>query len=201
MKNSTEVNGNLVLEDEKHILLDHNYDGIMELDNPLPAWWMMTFWGGILFAIFYFIFFQIMDGPNLRDEYEKEMAALEVIQKAEAKNVGNFSLDQYNAWLAIPENKTRGAVVYEENCLACHAEGGGGDIGPNLTDNYWIHVQPRDPESTYMLVVKGFEDNGMPAWGEVLSKEDIMAVTDHIISLHGSTPPKSKEPQGELINE
>ncbi len=200
MKESNKVNGNTVMEDEKHILLDHNYDGIMELDHPLPQWWLMTFWGGILFAIFYFIFFQIMGGPTLRDEYDKEMVKLTQIQEAEAKNIDNFSMEQYNAWVTTDEGRSAANAVYVENCLACHAEGGGGDIGPNLTDKYWINVH-REPEELYKFVVHGNEEMGMPAWGEVLSKQEIMAAVSYVMDLKGTTPPVAKEPQGEIIEE
>lgn len=199
MSNLNDRHGNLILEDEKNIVLDHSYDGILELDNQLPSWWMMSFWGGIFFAIFYFILFQIMDAPSLRDEYEKDLAKLREIQEIEAKNVGNFNVEQYRAFVAGEDAKILGAQVYADNCFACHVEGGGGDIGPNLTDKYWLHVKPQEPESTYRFIVKGFEENGMPAWGEMLSKDEIMAVTDHIISLYGTTPPKAKGPQGEFI--
>lgn len=194
------VNGNTVLEDEKHILLDHNYDGIMELDHPLPQWWLMTFWGGILFAIFYFIFFQIMDGPSLKDEYNKEMAQLAQVQEAEAKNVANFDIEQYNAWTGTEEGRTMGLNVFVENCVACHAERGGGDIGPNLADKYWINVN-REPEALYQFVVQGNEEMGMPAWGEVLSKQEIMASVGYVMELKGTTPPKAKDPQGDIIEE
>ena len=76
----------------------------------------------------------------------------------------------------------------------------GGDIGPNLTDKYWIHMK-RDPQAIYPFVVQGFEEKGMPAWGEVLSKEDIMAVVSYVVALKGTTPPKSKEPQGEILED
>ena len=200
MKESNQPHDNIVLEDEKHVLLDHSYDGIMEFDHPLPQWWLMTFWGGILFAIFYFIFFSIMDGPTLRDEYHKELAKLDAIQELEAQNVANFDPEQYNAWVASDEGQEAGNVVFEENCVACHAAGGGGDIGPNLTDKYWIHIN-REPEALYQFIVKGYEDNGMPAWGEVLSKKEIMAATAHVMALKGTIPPKAKEPQGDIVEE
>jgi cytochrome c oxidase cbb3-type subunit 3 len=195
---STE-NENVILDDEKHLVLDHDYDGIQELNHPLPSWWTGTWVLSFVFAIPYFMYYVLLDGPGLRDEYKEEMAAVQKIIDAEAANNANFSLESYNSWIAANDGINKGKVVYDDNCMSCHAEGGGGDIGPNLTDKHWINIKGPKAELIYPFIIKGNEEMGMPAWGEMLSKEELMAVTSYVISLYGTTPPVAKEPQGDLI--
>lgn len=190
----------IVQEDEKHLVLEHDYDGIHELNHPLPNWWLGSWILSFVFAVPYFMYYVMLDGPTLTDEYKEDMAVITQIREAEAKNSANFDLAQYNTWVKKNDGVAKGAVVYEENCLSCHSDGGAGDIGPNLTDKNWIHVNGK-AEQVYPFIVKGFEDNGMPAWGEILSKEDMMAVTAYIITLQGTNPKDAKEPQGEIIQQ
>lgn len=188
----------ILKEDEKHLVLDHDYDGIHELDHPLPNWWVGIWVLSFVFCVPYFMYYVLMDGPTLKEDFKVEMAKIEEIRKAEAQNSANFDLKQYNTWVAANDGIAKGAVVFDENCLSCHAEAGAGDIGPNLTDNYWIHAKGT-AETVYPVIVNGVEDNGMPAWGEILSKEDLMAVTAYLMSIKGTNPPNAKEPQGDLI--
>ncbi len=190
-----------VLEDEKHLVLDHDYDGIRELNHPLPSWWLGMWIISIVFSIPYFMYYHIAGGDGLKATYVKDMEKLEAIKAEQAKILGVFDVNDYNTWMSNNDGVKLGAAVYTENCLSCHAEGGGGDIGPNLTDNRWINATGRTPEALYPVINKGVEENGMPAWGEVLSKEDMYAAMAYVISLKGTTPPKAKEPQGENIEE
>ncbi len=192
-------NENIVLEDEKHLVLDHDYDGIQELDHPLPGWWSGIWALTFIFSIPYFMYYVLMDGPTLEETYKIEMAEMQKIIDAEAANTANFDIEKYNSYVATDSAKEHGKNVFIENCAACHLEDGGGDIGPNLTDDYWLNIKEFKPEAIYSFVVHGNEDKGMPAWGDILSKEDIMAVTEHVISLHGTTPAKAKDPQGEVL--
>lgn len=199
MSNDNGGKENLILQDdEKHLVLDHDYDGIHELNHPLPSWWTGTWILSFVFCVPYFMYYVMMDGPTLTDEYNAEMAKINKVIEAEVAKSSNFSVEMYNTWVAKNDGVNKGKVVYEENCLSCHMDGGAGDIGPNLTDNYWIHAKGT-PETIYPVVVKGVEENGMPAWGEVLSKEDMMAVVSYVMSLKGTNPPNAKEPQGELV--
>jgi len=192
---------NLILhDDENHLVLEHDYDGIHELNHPLPSWWFGTWILSFVFAVPYFMYYVMMDGPTLLDEYNKDMAVITKIKEAEAANGANFNLDEYQSWIASNDGVTKGAVVFEENCLSCHAEGGRGDIGPNLTDDYWLNIKGHvGADTIYPVVFKGVEENGMPAWGEVLSKEEIMSVVSYVLTLHGTNPAQAKEPQGDLI--
>ncbi len=185
-----------VLEDEKHLLLDHSYDGIHELDHNLPSWWQFTFWGGIVFAVLYFIFYQIMGGPTLRDEFKKEWAKISAIQEEVKKKSGGFDQAFYDKVVA-EDGVKKGLEVFTNNCVACHKEQGIGDIGPNLTDKYWLHAKGT-PETIYPVVFNGVPDNGMPTWGGVLSTEEIYQAVAYVQSLHHKNLP-GKDPQGEAV--
>lgn len=188
---------NVLLEGEEELLLDHDYDGIQELDNPLPGWWKMTFYGGIVFACFYFLFYVVLGGPTLHNEYERELARVEKIRMELMANADYFEIEEYQAWVAANDGHKKGEAIYMENCMACHLEKGQGDIGPNLTDAYWIHGDG-GPQSNYKVVLNGVEEQGMPPWGEFLSREDIYSVVAFIDSLKNTNVP-GKEPQGNRV--
>lgn len=188
-----------VKADEQHLLLDHNYDGIQELNHPLPSWWNFIFYAAIVFSIGYFIYYQFMGGPTLRDEfkvnYDKAMAL-----QAEFKRINSaFNLEHYNAIVA-DDGVNKGAVVFENNCQACHNEKAKGDIGPNLTDEYWL-LAKSTPETIYNVVFNGSEENGMPAWAELLTKDEIYQAVSYVSSLKNTHQPGGKEPQGEKIED
>lgn len=188
-----------VEEDEKHLLLDHDYDGIQELNHPLPNWWNSLFIIGVIFGIFYWMFYSLMDGPTLRDEYVAELAPIQKAQLDYKNKNEIFKPEVYATW-DKPENMEKAKVVYEDNCLACHAEAGRGDVGPNLTDSYWL-LSDGTPEQNYKVVFFGSEENGMPAWGEVLPVEDIYLALSYINTLKNTNHPEGKEPQGEKVGE
>lgn len=199
--NTNDNNEKLIVhEDEKHLVLDHSYDGIQELNHPLPSWWSGMWILSFVFMIPYFMYYVLMDGPTLRETYKKDMAAINKLKEEAAKSGANFSLEEYNSWVAANDGVQKGKIVFEENCLSCHGEGGRGDIGPNLTDDYWINVKGHvGADTIYPIVFNGVEENGMPVWSEVLSKEDIMAAVAFVLTLHGTNPPDAKEAQGELL--
>ena len=194
--NNTEVH---VEEGEKHLLLDHNYDGIHELNHPLPSWWNFIFYGGIIFAIFYFILFQMMGAPSLRDEFNKEYAKIKILQEEFFKQNGGFDETKYQAFIADGAVK-KGEEIFNTNCVPCHKEKGIGDIGPNLTDEYWINSKGT-PATNYTVVFNGVPDKGMPTWSEVLSSDEIYQVVAYVQTLHHTFQPGGKEPQGEKIEE
>ncbi len=188
----------ILQEDEKHLVLDHDYDGIHELNHPLPSWWTGSWILSFVFCVPYFMYYVLMDGPTLLDEYNTDMAKINKVIEAELANSSKFDMNQYSTWVKANDGVAKGKVVYEDNCLSCHSDGGAGDIGPNLTDKYWINAKG-DAKTIYPVVVNGVEDNGMPAWGEVLSKNELMSVVSYIITLQGTNPANAKEAQGELI--
>jgi cytochrome c oxidase cbb3-type subunit 3 len=184
---------------EKKFLLDHSYDGIHELDNPLPSWWQFTFYGGIVFAIFYFLFFQILGGPTLRDEFKADFKKVEEIRAAESKKNGAFDMATYEATVKNDGVK-KGEVIFTNNCVACHKEKGIGDIGPNLTDEYWLRAKGT-PATVFSLVFNGSIVNGMPVWSEVLSKDEIYQAVSYVMSLHNTHQPGGKAPQGDKVDD
>lgn len=187
-----------VEEDEKHLLLDHNYDGIHELDHNLPNWWQFTFYGAIVFSVFYFIFYQFLGGPTLREEFQKEYAKIETLQAELKKKSGGFDAELY-AKIVADGGVKKGEEVFVANCVACHKEQGIGDIGPNLTDKYWINSKGT-PETNYPVVFNGVPENGMPTWAGVISTEEIYQVISYVQTLHNKNLP-GKEPQGEPVEE
>lgn len=194
MKEETKLH---VQEDEKDILLDHSYDGIQELNHPLPSWWAFLFYAFIIYGIGHFVYFVFLGGPSLRDEFKKEYAVVVAHQEEFKKLEGEFNPETY-AEFSTPEQIKKGAEVFENNCVACHMEKGYGDIGPNLTDNYWLWAKGT-PETVYPIVFNGVVDNGMPNWAEVLSKEEIYQVVAYVQTLHNTNHPKGKAPQGEKV--
>lgn len=195
-KNETTL---IVKEDEKQLLLDHNYDGIQELNHPLPSWWNFIFYAAIIYSIGYFIYYQFLNGPTLKEEFNKEYAAVLVNQEAFRKSNTAFKPEMYQA-VANPNGIKQGEEVFVNNCLPCHAENGKGDIGPNLTDAYWL-VAKGTPETIYNVVFNGSEENGMPPWNDVLTPEEIYLAVSYVTSLKNTNVRGGKEPQGEKIEE
>jgi cytochrome c oxidase cbb3-type subunit III len=187
-------------ESDKAVLLDHDYDGIQELDHPLPKWWVMIFWLTSLFGLGYFYYYNLGSGPTLKDEWHKEAVELYKVNKAYIEKLTEFNSEKYGKISGSPDMVNYGAIVYDQNCLQCHADKGAGDIGPNLTDNYWLFADGK-PETVYPFVVTGNPINGMPQWGGVLNEDDLYAVTAYILSLKGTVHANPKAPQGEEILE
>ena len=201
-KHNNDKDKNIILnEEEQKLLLDHNYDGIEEFDYPLPSWWVWTFNGGIIFAVIYIYFYNFAGAPSLRDEYKAHLTKVEKIQEEQRKLTGNFSIDEYNTWSASDNAKQMADEVFSEYCLSCHEEGGKGDIGPNLTDAYWLNIKNEvTPQTLYSFIRVGNEDNGMPAWQDDLTKEELFAAVKYVMSIKNTNVP-GKEPQGEKLEQ
>jgi cytochrome c oxidase cbb3-type subunit 3 len=185
-----------VENDEKHLLLDHNYDGIHELNHPLPMWWQITFYGGIIFAIIYFIYYIVLSGPTLRDEFKNDFLKIQEQQALFAQKNATFDPIKYAA-IVSDDGIKKGEEVFINNCVPCHLEKGIGDIGPNLTDEYWLRAKGT-PDTIYHIVYNGSVDNGMPIWSETLTPEEIYQVTSYVMTLH-HLKLKGKEAQGEKV--
>ncbi len=182
--------------DEKHLLLDHDYDGIQELNHPLPKWWNFIFYFSVFFGIAYVVYYQFLGGPSHRDQLNQEMVKIKATQEEYRKLNSAFSAEKFAA-INIKENIAKGLNVYSENCVQCHMENGKGDIGPNMTDDHWL-VSKGTPETNYEVVFKGSEEKGMPAWGEVLSSEDIYLALVYLDSIK-NTFVTGKAPEGTKI--
>jgi cytochrome c oxidase cbb3-type subunit 3 len=188
------------VEEEEEIILDHNYDGIKELDNSLPPWWVYMFYATIIFAVVYLVRFEVMDGDNQITEYNKAVA--------EAK----ASLDKYKetatdiidlstvTLLTDQKDLSRGKAIFNLNCAACHVADGGGSIGPNLTDEYWI--LGGGIKNVFKTVSEGGRaGKGMVAWNKTLKPIDMQKVSSYILSLQGTTPAKPKKAEGDIWKE
>ncbi|MDA8792117.1 c-type cytochrome [Bacteriovoracaceae bacterium] len=185
-------------EEEKNVLMDHEYDGIQEFDFQLPNWWLATFWGGIIFAVFYISYFIFMNGPSLKHEYYMEAKELRSIQKKYMAKLKDFKSNEFEKFRNDENMLLYGQAVYENNCQACHNQNAAGDIGPNLTDNHWMYFDGTS-EELFKFIITGNPDAGMPAWGRNLSREELYAVSAFVESLKGfeHNDPPAKEPQGD----
>lgn len=181
---------------EKEKLLDHDYDGIQELDNPLPGWWLATFYGSIIFAAIYWVYYHLAGGPTLDQELAKEMEAAKVQAEAVQAAAPQAAEVDWNTLFNDKQTQTLGASVYQGKCLACHGAKGEGLIGPNLTDEYWIHGDGTI-KGLEQVIAKGVPEKGMPPWESVISSDELKAVTVYLKSLIGSNPPNAKAPQGD----
>ena len=199
MKNLTKT---VPLEEEGELLLDHDYDGIKELDNNLPPWWVYLFYGCILFSVVYLVRFEIMDGDNQEMELKKEMAQAQ-IDIAEYKKTASDLMDENTVTLLTDAaDLEAGKAIYTTNCVACHRADAGGQIGPNLTDEYWI--LGGGIKNVFHTITNGGRDGkGMIAWSKSgLKPKDIQLVSSYVLSLKGSNPIDPKAPEGDLwVNE
>lgn len=184
------------IEKEKDILLDHNYDGIQELDNALPPWWKYGFYLTIVIGVIYMWRFHISEtGPTQLQEYIAEVQQGEK-DKAEylAKSANN--VDETTVKLMTDESTlAAGKKIFEASCAACHANDGGGGVGPNLTDEYWLHGG--SVQDVFKTIKYGWPDKGMKSWKDDFSAKQIAEVASFIIQLKGTKPAAPKDPQGD----
>ncbi len=188
------------VEEEGRILLDHDYDGIKELDNNLPPWWKYGFYATIVFAFVYISIYHVMGIGDLQDkEFETEMKVakqkVEEYMKKSANNVDENSVKL----LTDAADLAAGKDVYISNCLVCHGKAGEGTVGPNLADNYWLHGG--SVVDIFKTIKYGWVEKGMKSWKEDLSPMQISQVTSFIKSLAGTNPPNGKASQGDLYQE
>jgi cytochrome c oxidase cbb3-type subunit 3 len=180
---------------EQDHLLDHNYDGIQEYDNPLPRWWLALFWATIIFTPLYILYFHFGGGMLELERYDQEMIAFYDKQAEQLLALGEITENTLVDLMADPSMMNGGEKIYQAKCATCHGMFGEGGIGPNLTDDYWIHGgQLLD---VYKTVREGVPAKGMLAWERQLRPAELMAVSSFVGSLLGSEPPNPKAPQGD----
>ena len=185
------------IEEESDILMNHSYDGIRELDNDLPPWWVYSFYISIIFAIGYLSYYHIFDGDDQIDLFNQEMAQAK-IDVAEYKKTATGLIDASTVELMTDTaDLSSGKKIFETNCAVCHLVDGGGSIGPNLTDKHWI--LGGGIKNVFTTVSEGGRDGkGMIPWKSTLSAQEIAQVASYILSLQGTTPAKAKAAEGEL---
>ncbi|MDX1271344.1 cbb3-type cytochrome c oxidase N-terminal domain-containing protein [Bizionia paragorgiae] len=183
--------------DEKEIILDHDYDGIRELDNNLPPWWKYSFYATIVFAIVYMVRFEVLNDYTQDEEYEMAVAAAQ-LEIEEWKKTAKDLVDVNTVTLLTDAaDLSAGKKIYETNCIACHKSDGGGGIGPNLTDPYWI--LGGSIKDIFKTVSEGGRaGKGMIAWKSELKPLEMAQVSSYVMSLGGTTPAEPKAPEGDL---
>jgi cytochrome c oxidase cbb3-type subunit 3 len=195
------MNASVPVEQEKDIELDHSYDGIRELDNHLPPWWKWLFYGSIAFSVVYLIVYHVTGTlPLSGDEYKRELAVAEDQVRRYLASQPQAVIDENTLeYTADPEAIEKGKTVFiNNNCGGCHRNDGGGNaIGPNITDEYWLHGG--SVKDIFVTIRDGVVEKGMPAWGKTMSAQDVKNVTFFVMSLQGTNPPDAKKPQGELF--
>ena len=189
------------IEKEDEILLDHDYDGIQELDNVLPPWWLWGFYITIIISVIYVFQAWYFDSYNQQKELENEMRiALEEVEAYKAANPQLFVTANLSA-LTDATSLAEGKALFEtKTCIVCHLNDGGGSIGPNLTDEYWINGG--DFEKVFNTISKGGRPGkGMIAWETVLSTKERQLLASYVLSLKGTTPAVPKAAEGDIWTE
>jgi cytochrome c oxidase cbb3-type subunit 3 len=180
-------------------LLEHAYDGIREYDNPLPGWWRAMFWGSIVFAAGYFIWFHVADrGESPDARYREELAVYQSKRaEREAADAANVSEDVLARNSHDDKLVAHGAEIFATRCASCHTADGRGLIGPNLTDLFQIHGSTR--MDMFTTIKNGVSGTAMPAWGEQMAPADIVAVATFATTLRGKNVAGGKAPQGAAV--
>lgn len=184
------------VEQEKDVMLDHNYDGIRELDNKLPPWWVWGFYVTIFFAVGYVIYYHISGtGPLQAKEYQIAMDQAAAEKKAFLEKTGGMISAESVTLLTDASAIDAGKTTFMSYCKTCHGDFGQGNVGPNLTDEFWIHGG--GIKNVFNTITEGVPAKGMISWKAQLSPKAIQEVASYVLSLQGTKPAGAKDPQGE----
>lgn len=188
------------IAEEGVIMMDHNYDGIHELDNLLPPWWVKLFYATIIFGFVYMGYYQFYEGNDQTSEFNAEMEEARIAVE-EYKKTAKDLIDANTVTLLTDAGDiAAGKKIFDTNCMACHRADGGGAIGPNLTDEQWI--LGGGIKNVFNTVTKGGRDGkGMVAWQGTLKPSEIQQVSSYVLSLQGTNPKDAKAPEGEVWKE
>lgn len=194
------INPTVPVEEEDDIKLeDHEYDGIVELGNKMPPWLQFMFYTTIIFALIYTPYYFLGYGKTMDEKYQNEVELAALEREERMKNSMNFMDENTVQVIQTADVLSAGKEIFNTYCAACHSESGGsmpGGVGPNLTDEYWLHGGSIN--DIFTTVKYGVPEKGMASWQEILMPKQISEVSNYILSLQGSNPPNAKEPQGEL---
>lgn len=179
---------------ERAVLMNHDYDGIEELDNDLPPWWKYGFYLCIAASVVYLYVYANGIAPNSTEEYNVAVAEGNVLKAQYLAEMAN-SINEENVTLADVAGVTKGKTIFVKKCKTCHGANAEGLSGPNLTDEYWLHGG--DIKSIFKTVKYGVPAKGMISWKDQLSPQEMQEVSSFIMSLQGTNPPNAKDPQGE----
>ncbi|MFD2906758.1 cbb3-type cytochrome c oxidase N-terminal domain-containing protein [Sphingobacterium anhuiense] len=181
------------ISEEQDLIIDHEYDGIKELDNPIPIWFNALFYSTMTFAVVYILIYHVFGwGLNQNQEYAQEMEKAEIAKQEYLAQAANL-IDESS--VVYDESKVAaGHAVFQANCVACHGGAGEGGIGPNLADRFWLHGG--EIKDIFKTVKYGVPDKGMVPWEQTLTPGQIAEVSSYIISIRDTKPANPKEPQG-----
>ena len=183
----------------KAIPLDENHDGITELDNLIPPWFSYLFGGTIVFAVIYLLNYHVwQSSPLPQAEYDEEMAAADLSRRVRMASEGTINEDDLVVLVDEASIKA-GQEKFLRNCITCHGTHAEGIVGPNLTDQYWIHGG--GVKNVYTTIKNGVPEKGMISWKLVFTPKEIQQIASYVLSLQGSNPPNAKKPEGNLYTE
>ncbi len=185
------------IESEHELLLQHDYDGIKELDNNLPPWWVYLFYMTIVFAAVYLVRFHLMGGDTQEMELKNEIAQAKIEVAAYLKTAPDMMDEKSVTLLTDPASLAEGKAVFTANCIPCHRPDAGGQIGPNLTDTQWI-LGGGIKNVFHTLMNGGRDGKGMISWKTTLKPLQMQKVASYVLSLQGSNPVNPKAPEGEV---
>jgi cytochrome c oxidase cbb3-type subunit 3 len=190
------INQTVAIEEEHTLDLQHDYDGIRELDNKVPSWWMMSFYASILFGVIYMI--RMYGTQTLPTQLEELAEANKVaaIQKEAYLKLAANNVDENSVKISDAAGIAAGKDLFKTNCVACHGSGGEGTVGPNLTDDYWLHQGGL--KDVFYTIKYGWAEKGMKSWKEDFSPIQMADIASYVSTLRGTNPPNPKEKQGEL---
>jgi cytochrome c oxidase cbb3-type subunit III len=195
----TRINKFKPIEEETSLDTGHSYDGIRELNNVTPPWFIAGFVLSILFAIIYLYRYHVAESAPLQiEEYNIAVAEAKVKQAEYLKKQAN-NVDENTVVLLGKDGVESGKALFATNCVACHGDKGQGGVGPNLTDNYWLHKG--GIKDVFKSIKYGWQEKGMKSWKDDFSPNQIAQLASFVESLKGSNPPGGKEPQGDLYSE
>jgi cytochrome c oxidase cbb3-type subunit 3 len=183
------------IDKEDEIDLGHNYDGIRELDNRMPPWWLAMFYVTIAWSVVYLVYFHVLGKGALQlDEYKAEMEIAELQREEYLKKAADKVNESTVTALIADADLAKGKQIYTANCVACHGGAGEGGVGPNLTDNYWLHGG--GIKNVFKVIKYGVIEKGMISWQTQLKPSEMQQVSSYILTLQGTNPANGKEPQG-----
>jgi cytochrome c oxidase cbb3-type subunit 3 len=185
---------------EEELELDEDFDGIKELDNPTPPWFNFIFYTTIIVGILYILNYHVFKSGQLQDEeYTTEVTESKAEVAAYLAKAGNLIDENSVTLLTDKAALSNGEKMYQEKCAVCHVNDGGGAVGPNLTDAYWLHGG--DVKSIFKTIKYGVAAKGMIAWQNTFNGKQMQELASYVKSLQGTTPAKPKEAQGVLEGE
>lgn len=186
------------ISEEKDMMMEHEFDGIAELDNPTPAWFMVLFYGTIIFGIVYMFSYHVMDWGKLQEEeYANEIRQAEADKMAFLQKPGSATNKVNETNVVQSEDAVvlqAGAALFKNVCSPCHGEHAEGAVGPNLTDQYWLHGGTI--KDIFKTIKYGVPEKGMIAWEKTMNAKQISELASYILSIQGSNPAGAKAPQG-----